>query len=423
MAISLTIQNSLARSSSIYIDRQGHLRKTTFVQKICRISPKYANKQDVEVAKFFYNALTTNSFKTLSSHKRKVLIRCTSLFNDKILHKRFCFKNAKIKKLKNSLTNELHVHLLAKSLHLPLSILRQNPKFVHFAITNHLHHRVDRHYQKNNLGIRYNKEIREFEMPFKEGKSVNWKKWDSFPLDKRGRIIGYDLLAYGWEKHDNATWKTFKPFKILTQDDFKKRFPNKSLLTSPSIELVTTIPTFSKPPGQYGHVYVNFYVPYHDKIQFYSIGYDLTNISVPDVLEFIDRKRVTSLRPISVPQWVDAKRFIEIVQKIHKKKNKKRTYSHPDKKAMNFYKKHMRKNCGNFAVALFEDLTGIQNLYTLFPLMRVLFPKPFHYVSDWIEGHLPTFLQHLIQKVNIVLRGVIPWHLIPKQKKLSQIAG
>lgn len=411
-----TVRFLLSRSAAIYYDRTGHLKKASCYHAFCRFIPQFANNQDARIAKFFQAALRSN--------QSKKVVECCLLFQEKILNKPRLLKSRRFCRAKASLIQELQVNQLAKTLHISSKLLRKHPEFVQFATRNHFHHRIDRHYRKNGLGIRFNSEANTFELPFrcKRGQPI-WKDWKSIPMDKNRKIEGYDLLAYGWEKHSNATWRKFKPFKIISKEDFRARFPDQiNAPHSPCIELVTTRPTFKKPPGQYGHVYINFYVPQKDgKIKMYSIGYDLTDISTPDVLEFIDRKRVTSLRPISQEQWKSAKKFIEEVQKIHIKKRTNKSFTHPNKKAMLFYKRHMRKNCGNFAVALFEDLTGIQNLYTLFPIMRVIFPKPFHYVSDWLEERLPAFLARSIQKMNIVARGVIPWRLIPQQEKLSKV--
>ena len=100
-------------------------------------------------------------------------------------------------------------------------------------------------------------------------------------------------------------------------------------------------------------------------------------------------------------------------------KSQDRRYKHPDQKAMRFYKLHMRKNCGNFAVALFEKSTGIKNLYALSPVISFFFPKPLHKIADYIEERLPRVLQRLIHKINIVVRGVLPWHLAPRQRALE----
>lgn len=415
-----TAQSYLSHSKTLYIDSHRHISRATFLQRIKRINPLYANKQDIAIAKLFVEFLEES--KELSKKEYYSLVSCSLLFKDKVL-KRKIFKTKKIKQALKSLDFEIQLHTLAKSLNISKSLLRSHPEFIDFAYKNHFHHRIDKHYQKNNLGVRFNHEKNTFELALRKGADQEWVSWQKFPQSK-GRIVGLDLLAYGWEKHDNKTWEKLKPFKILTLNDFQKRFSSLGIKNcdTPQIELVTTMPTFGKPPGQYGHLYVNFYVPTPTgKIKFYSVGYDLTNISFPDVLEFIRRKRVTSLHPISHNNWREMKAFIEKIQEIHRNKSENSKYQSQDKEAMSFYKKHMRKNCGNFAVALFEKVTGINNLYTRFPLMRVLFPKPFHQVSDWLEERLPSIFRYAIQKINIVVRGVIPWHVIPKQRKLAKL--
>ena len=240
------------------------------------------------------------------------------------------------------MAQELDIQRVAIALNLAQKDLRKDMGFVNFSLKSHFHHRIDAHYQKNGLGVRFNPEKTCFELPLKTAKFFKkWLSWKEFPI-KKGGIDGYDLLAYGFEPHCNKTWRVLKACKIYSA----KGLPE--LLNRPYVELVTTYPTFKKSPGFFGHIYLNFYVPNksHD-FKFYSLCYDLDLIRFPDVMEFIKQKRISSMVPISISQWKSMKVFIEKIQETHVKKQQQSAYKSPDHKVEKFYRKHMQKNCGN----------------------------------------------------------------------------
>lgn len=402
--------DALKRGCRFSVDSYGHLRKVSFLGRIWRvINPAFSNRQDVQVINLLMHNLEKGS-------ESSDWLAFSNLYYKKILQKRI-FPSRQLAVLRTNLIAEIKLQELSVILNFSKQDLKRDIGFVEFAYKSHFHHRIDAHFQKRNLGARFNPNKGEFELSLKDAsQGVIWVSWKEFPAHRSGGLKGYDLLAHGFEQHSNASWKELKPCKILSQEEAKK------FTKSPHVELVTTIPTFKNSPGFFGHIYINFYVPKGDKVEFYSLCYDLKVIRFPDPMEFFPHKRISTAMPITIDQWNMIKKFIEKVQETHIGKHQKSSYKHPEPEVENFYRQHMEKNCGNFACALFHKLTG-KDVYALMPVMKVLFPKFLYKIEDWLEDMLPSFLKTIIRKINIVARGVMPWELITKQKAINKSEG
>lgn len=402
----------LQMGKGISIDATGSLSQVTFRGRLWGIlNPCFANSKKILSATILMQNLEKVK---LGDANATGLLELSELYYRKTFKRSiFCSKN--YRRVGRNLSLEIKLHALAQKLQLQPKDLHKDFQFVHFAYQNHFHHRIDNHFQKKGITIHFNQKKGVFELPLKTAiGSTKWVSWRHFPTSKRGEIKGYDFLAYGLEQHNNKTWERLKPCKILNFEEF----PEYSKV--PHIELVTTYPTFKNRPGFFGHIYLNFYVPVKEKkIEFYSLCYDLKLIRFPDPMEFFTRKKIKTARPISFEDWKNLKSFIEKIQETHLRKEQDSLYKHPDLEVEHFYREYMKKNCGNFACALFEKATGTKGLFTFMPIMKVLFPKFLYKIEDWLEDHLPKSMKYIIVKVNIVVRGVMPWELIPKQKELN----
>lgn len=403
--------------------KDGNIQKASFKSRICRFfNPRLANRQNCEVAEFLLkNLKAPTSSKQLKTLKGKPLDQSTlkkvsNLFLERVLNRRcYPFKSKAVRKAASELTQELKTQLIAEKLDLPVDALRQHPDFVKFALTNRFHRRIDADYQKQGLGVRYNQQKDRFELPVKRPHGPSWISWQKFPKTSNSVIKGYDLFAHGWEKHDR-NWTELKPFKILKAEDCKYG------AKTPVMELVATYPNRKKPAVN-GHVYINYYIPNKDgDVKVYSVEYDFKNITQPDILEFNEKKRVTVAHPMTTSQWKEDKRLIEQLQLTHTQKRKNHRFTHPDKKVEQFYRDHLNKSCGNFAVALYERRAGTKYKLqsTRIPFMTLLFPRFIHRPLDWLENKLPYRVRHIFDKIKIGTRGVMPWLLIQKMKAMPQ---
>lgn len=406
------------RKGYIYsIQENNILKPINFLGRVYRfLSAGYRSKQDQKVANFLLHhlqlitaqvALDEKKIKQLT-REEKYKLEFAKIFYNKFCKRGRCYSR-KTREIFQKLQIEWQSLLLDKKFSLPLEHLKQNPQFLNFAFKNHLHHRIDKFYRQNSLGIIYNKASQCLELPFKEPYSTakTWRPWNALPLDDKKRIKGYGLFAYGWEPYSNRKWTQLKPLKIF-----------KSQLKTACIELVTIYPCQGR--NHFGHVYLNFYIPQlKDQVAQYSVGYNLTDLTLQDPREFIKTERLTTRRLFPIQQWKEIKKLIENIQYIHQQKFKKFFFRHPEKKLRKFYRKAMDINCGNFAVALFNYTTHERGLKTRLPVMKVLFPKFLNRCFDHLEWCLPKSLRIVIQKIKIVTHGVYPSHLIKKQRGLQ----
>lgn len=420
------LSNCLTSNNTVSLCPSGTFQKDGIKERILRvILPGFARKRDIEVA----NLLMRELEKIPSQHSStpplpetadyEKVLEASSLFMEKVLGS-YLIKGKSVTKISAQIKNYLDIAKIAKTLHLPHHAVRDNPAFVSFVMKNHLHHKIDTHYQNQGLGIIY-QDGDFFLMHRAEGKGQPVaKSWKTLPVDKDGIIQGMELMAHGWEQFDSKDWAQLKPIKILNASEC----PIKN---SPAIELVTADPTYDLQNlglGMFGHAWLRLYEPIKDsngqptgKVAFYSLGYVLEGaIKVPDLFEFLKRKQVSTIEPISEQKLNETKVLIENLQNLQKKKMNKEKLPTDNPELLKFYGKTLNITCGNFASEVFRKASG-KKIGGRPIIMRILAPSFLNRAFDKIFSKIPLGpFAILVNKIRFFTHGYFPAMMVNAQR-------
>lgn len=392
-----------------------HFRLENWKGRILRwILPGYSQKKDCIAA----NQLTSLILKDSHSQFRDGdLLKVCEIFHKKHLSS-YYFPNKELKKITYQMKNLIFMMKLSLQFNLPIDLLRQNPDFVEFAEANHLHRRIDSSYQKRGFGITLEKDqiCLKYFNPNNPSEPLS-RPWSQMRMDATKKIIGMALFAYGWESLD-TTLSSLKPITVIDSS----QAPARGL--HPCIELNSTLPTYditrihSIPLG---HSYIKLYEPLMEKgcltnqVAVYILGYAYHTIVTPDLVEFIDRKKIVTTEKLNVDQFNHIKKIVANLL-LHQK-NPNFVPSTAREKIKHLYAQFYYTTCVNFACVMLQEATGIQ-LNGRLSIMKLLFPEVKPSCFDRLRNKAPRFFQGLIKQMEFFICGYFPIPLIREQEKL-----
>jgi hypothetical protein len=411
-----------------YDDKFGTLRKVEGSEKIWRFVPKYSKAQDLAVARFLIkevaNSLPScvNTGANDANYSQKV--EAAEIFLKKILNS-YSNSSQEIYQYQTNLQRLIHAYRLQKTFKIPYEVLKANPEFIDFAAKNHLESRIDETYQNRGLGI-VTSEDGKICLMKRDGQShqsypVEWDQLfniEKGTLDQEGKIKEMELMAYGWEAHHTAEVKSLEPFKMITADSNEAEY---------AIELVTANPTYNLNNvglGMFGHSWIRMYAPVLDsegqptnQRLVYSIGYNLKDVVVPDIFEFIKRKTISTKIPLTKENFEIIKNEMDsILFCSHATDQEKQNMDLSVKNRIESWLETNCITCSSFASEIFKNATGKQVDGKI--LSENIFTSPKFYQTKNIQ-YAPVGLSTVFSAIKFLTCGQFPTFMVSRQQQLN----
>lgn len=479
----MNVDFSLIRQSiqegKTYSVKDGTLQKENFFEKVARhMIPFYGQNRDAETAAYLHTKLIKAiDEKDESAGELKEITEC---FFKTVLNGRYWYHTTPLAEISSQIKEDLFIYDLSQAFNLSFERLKKEQEFVKFCKTNHLLYRIDKDYQKSGLGVMlHNDQIcfmfRQDDFSRKENVSMKSpaksmssprkpfaspekslsqsfiqiddkpipKPWTTLPVDESGKIAGWELMAFGWQKHHRAKWSKLEPIKIIAAKD--SLYGDKY-----AIELMTGYPQYSIKNigaglGFFGHTYLVAYRPIKDeRVAVYSVGYDLKHIISPDFFHFMHRPRIPSVKILDneienakkdmvISKYSDwnslaiFQRFKWIVEGLKKiendfEENPQHKLERSDDLAT-LYLKNKGLTCSNFALSVinetFKPITQINqkpHFDGRFSIFKHCSPPPYlKKMGSFVYQRLPSCLQYVMDKIHLVVNGAFPSSLSEEQ--------
>lgn len=397
----------LTDNTPLHIDNKGGITVASGWSVVFRwVLPGYARSQDRKIAQVFSERIRTRDC-DISNNDYHAL---KNFVNHRL--KRYWLPNiGKIKQATVDLEYCIKYYQLADKLRIDQNVLRENPDFFAFAVTNRLQYKTSRNHVNQGIIPKY--ENGQILLPFRDSlkKETVWKPWTELPTTDKGFIDSkqYEFGAWGWQKLDEI----FIPCELV---DSGKKLESGEYY----VELVTVKPKGlgSLGSGCFGHTYIRFYEPQQDgKHALYALGYDLKHIVPVDFME--SRKEDPAHREYTTREMITEEEFVKMQQWFNTNVPK---LNDPNCQLPEELEKWQRENCitcANFAVKMFEMATDSDHktLDGRIPLLKAVHSERVCRILDKIWSKLPGSIQKkVVRKVQFITRGMLPAIMIHKQK-------
>jgi hypothetical protein len=423
------INQHLNNNKRLYLDDNKNWKVAGFKQRLARVFlPGYAKRRDAECAEAIFQKLhhlleqvpSTDKDATTTASSAEEL-KQTAAAADTYLKKvldRHWFKPKHIKRVMAKLKQEISIYKLGSKLDLPFNTLLKNPDFVKFALKNHLQYKITPGHKESGFGVTIDKKGMFFLHKRGENNEPIAVPWTEIPKKESGAIKGLELFAYGWQPYDSKTNIQLDPVKIYDAEGEAAK--------KPRIELKTIRPSYSIKNiglGTFGHSFIRLHEPILDeknnptgKVKVYSIGYDLSSIVFRDPFEDINRSACSTFHELSHDDLEKSKKLITELRKLEIEKKNNRHHRSSDPKIEHIYKRAVEKTCANFSSKIYEEFTGVR--FNGRPLItRILFPTFLEPIFDTIWNILPSALNGVKKKIQIVTRGAFPQMMVFEHRK------